>query len=305
MLNHLIRRLLRVSVATAAVFAALAPPRSQRTRRRRRRSRRPADPDDQPRRVGGQRRGHTITGIVHGAPPSWGPGTRKQLRVDASVDLSAVALHTIVGLQLKRDDSGVEVIKVVAPNCNVQPAPQQNGEGAPPPGFGPDQQGGQPQGADGQPGQQGGPMDLPVLSRSFLNRVWKLEGSADGYEDGVLNITLERVLNLPRAMRAQDDELVDQDAMVLIGRATRVYDSQGARSASAARPPSSPPPSRSASRASAQAQPVAQGRGRQRGHDDPGQEGLHPRLTPQHICRPREGPGDRPLSRSRGTRDGT
>ena len=161
MLNHLIRRLLRVSVATAAVFAALAP-----SRARRGRAVAAADPDGQQTLtisldVWEVNAAATRSRASSIACTSWGPGTRKQLRVDASVDLSAVALHTIVGLQLKRDDSGVEVIKVVAPNCNVQPAPQQNGEGAPPPGFGPDQQGGQPQGADGQPGQQGGPMDRP------------------------------------------------------------------------------------------------------------------------------------------------
>ena len=50
-----------------------------------------------------------------------------------------------------------------------------------------------------------------------------------GYEDGVLNVTILEFTNLPKKFKNQDDELVDQDAFVLIGNKTRVYGGDGER----------------------------------------------------------------------------
>lgn len=54
--------------------------------------------------------------------------------------------------------------------------------------------------------------------------MWKFLGGVDGYEDGVLSITLSKVLNLPKRMAGQDDELIHEDALVLVGARTKVYD---------------------------------------------------------------------------------
>lgn len=66
--------------------------------------------------------------------------------------------------------------------------------------------------------------DLPDFRRSFLNRVWKFEGEVDFYEEGELSMTLAKVLNLPRKFRRQDDELLDQDATVLVSQRVRVFE---------------------------------------------------------------------------------
>jgi hypothetical protein len=64
---------------------------------------------------------------------------------------------------------------------------------------------------------------LPHFVRSFVRRVWKFVGEVDYYEEGVLSITLHRILNLPRKWRTEDDELLDQDATVLVSERVRVF----------------------------------------------------------------------------------
>jgi hypothetical protein len=78
----------------------------------------------------------------------------------------------------------------------------------------------------------GGSEDQPAAPKfrpSFLNRVWRFEGSADSYEAGVLGMTVETVKGLPKRLRDQDDELLDQDALVLVGTQTKVYGVDGKR----------------------------------------------------------------------------
>ncbi len=65
---------------------------------------------------------------------------------------------------------------------------------------------------------------LPQFVRRFISRVWKFVGEVDYYEDGVLSMTLGKVLNLPRKWRTQDDELLDQDTTVLVGDRVRVFE---------------------------------------------------------------------------------
>jgi hypothetical protein len=74
--------------------------------------------------------------------------------------------------------------------------------------------------------------DLPHFKSSFLNRVWTFRGAVDYFQntdDHVLSITVEKIEKLPRRFRRQDDELIDQDASVLLSERTRVYDPDGYR----------------------------------------------------------------------------
>jgi hypothetical protein len=82
---------------------------------------------------------------------------------------------------------------------------------------------------EGRCENQGGDRKAPKFRPSFLNRVWRFEGSADFFEDGVLGMTVESVKGLPKRLRDQDDELLDQDALVLVGSKTKVYGTDGKR----------------------------------------------------------------------------
>lgn len=93
----------------------------------------------------------------------------------------------------------------------------------PAPGGGPQGPFGGPQGPAG-PGMSGGPGgDAPSFARGFLNRVWKFDVSIDDATPGKMSITIDKVLNLPKRYAAQDDDLIDEDAVVLIGSSVRVY----------------------------------------------------------------------------------
>lgn len=98
-----------------------------------------------------------------------------------------------------------------------------------PHGPGPDHVGGEcrPDGPPCGPGPAGG--EGPELARGFLNRVWKFNGEIDSYETGKLSITVSRILNLPKKFATQDDELVDEDAIVLVNSKVRIYDEKGKR----------------------------------------------------------------------------
>jgi hypothetical protein len=80
--------------------------------------------------------------------------------------------------------------------------------------------GDQPAEHDGQ-GDHG---EGPRLKRAFLNRVWRIAGSADGFDAGVLSFTADHIVGLPHRFSNQDDALIDQDARVLVGPRTRVFD---------------------------------------------------------------------------------
>jgi len=64
---------------------------------------------------------------------------------------------------------------------------------------------------------------LPQLVRRFVSRVWKFVGEVDYYEEGVLSMTLGKILNVPRKWRTQDDDLLDQDTTVLVSQRVRVF----------------------------------------------------------------------------------
>ena len=149
-------------------------------------------------------------------------------KLSESIDIAQ--LPRMFGASLDRSTTPPTVLQVGPTPCQVSPgAPgAQPGPGGQPKPGGP---GGQPNpGAPGgQPG--GGPdgtaapggNEVPTFDSRFLNRVWKFQGDVDGFEDGKLSYTIGKVLNLPKRMRAQDDELLDQDAIVLVGKRARVW----------------------------------------------------------------------------------
>jgi hypothetical protein len=124
------------------------------------------------------------------------------------------------------------------PPCAAGQNPQPNAPCVPQGGgFGPGP-GGPPNGNPGGPpnGNPGGPPNAgpggpPPLESSFLNRVWRFNAEADAYDAAanILNVTVIKITNLPKAMADQDDEIVDQDAYVLFTGSTKVYDQNGKR----------------------------------------------------------------------------
>jgi hypothetical protein len=82
----------------------------------------------------------------------------------------------------------------------------------------PDAEDGDERGDDGDRG------DAPHFAAGFLNRVWRIAGSADGFDDGVLDFTAARFMKLPRRFADQDDDIVGEDSRVLVTPRTRVLD---------------------------------------------------------------------------------
>jgi hypothetical protein len=76
---------------------------------------------------------------------------------------------------------------------------------------------------DGEHGD-GGQGDATRFAAGFLNRVWKIGGSANGFENGVLDFTVDRFFKVPRRFSTQDDAIVGEDSRVLVTAHTRVFD---------------------------------------------------------------------------------
>jgi hypothetical protein len=94
------------------------------------------------------------------------------------------------------------------------------GEPQPPAGDdGNDDQGGDKHRGDGD--HQG---DGPRFAAGFLNRVWRIGGEANGFQDGVLDFTVNRFFKLPRRFAKQDDAIVGEDSRVIVTERTRVFD---------------------------------------------------------------------------------
>jgi hypothetical protein len=168
----------------------------------------------------------TVTGTIHCVP---GPAAGHQITLPAPADVVALAPNAYVGVQI---ENGRITAQTDAP-CDAQlaPAPPQGQPGGdaplPPkgPGDGPGDGAGRGHG-QGQ-GDRGG--DLPRFLPAFANRIWRFTGEANGFDNGQLDITVGKILNLPKRFRSQDDAIVDQDAIVLVGKATRVFDAEGHR----------------------------------------------------------------------------
>lgn len=161
--------------------------------------------------------------------------------VGPEVDMGPMEPGHAFGAQIDGSTDPDTVLRLGPPPCEFRPSGgYPGGPGAPPggggPGFGPHPGGPEgcpapPQGPDAQPAradERPPSCGAPDFARGFLSRVWKFVGEADGYEDGKLSMTVGRILNVPRRFREQDDELIDEDALVLVGRA-RVFDSDNRR----------------------------------------------------------------------------
>jgi hypothetical protein len=73
-------------------------------------------------------------------------------------------------------------------------------------------------------GDDGDDREAPQFAAGFLKRVWRIAGSADGFQDGVLDFTAARFIKLPRRFADQDDDIVGEDSRVLVAPRTRVLD---------------------------------------------------------------------------------
>jgi hypothetical protein len=190
-----------------------------------------------------------VYGVLHCVAPEFA-GKMVALTAVPGVDLSGVKSGTTVGFALNPSRMITEV--QATPPCQVQPTggqpqPPQGGQpqpagplpqGGQPPKDGQPQPGGQfpqaqaPQGGKPGAGPQGdGP---PRLLGAFTSRVWRFTGEADGFSDGKLSMTVGKILNLPKRFASQDDDLLDQDAIVLVGAGVRVFDANGRRTAATA-----------------------------------------------------------------------
>jgi len=147
------------------------------------------------------------TVILHCVPPELA-GKQVVLTPGAGVDVALL----VPGARLiaVMDLPGKTLVKVQAVpaggECGPKPGADQPGKGEP---------------GDGEKSAEFRP--------GFINRVWKFRGSASSFETGVLNITVEKILNLPRKFRDQDDDVLDQDAFVLIGSKTKIFGADGKR----------------------------------------------------------------------------
>jgi hypothetical protein len=61
--------------------------------------------------------------------------------------------------------------------------------------------------------------------------VWRFGADVDSYDaaTNTLNVTVSKILNLPKRFKAQDDSIVDQDADVVFAKTTKVFDADGKR----------------------------------------------------------------------------
>jgi hypothetical protein len=94
---------------------------------------------------------------------------------------------------------------------------------------------GNPGAAGDHPGQDGAKAgehgDSSPLMGGFLSRVWRFTADADSYDtaSNTLNVTVNKIANLPKRFNTQDDEIVDKDADIVFSKNTKVFDADGKR----------------------------------------------------------------------------
>jgi hypothetical protein len=163
----------------------------------------------------------TVNAVLHCVPPEKA-GRAVTLGVGEGVDLGRLAPGQFVGAVVNLAGGPPTIVELKDMPCSpAEPRP-----GGQPGKPGKPMQPGQP----GEPGDDEGEPDEREdgFKPGFLSRVWKFAAEVDGYEAGELSVTIDKVLNLPKRWRDQDDDLIDEDATVLVGKA-RVYDEDGKR----------------------------------------------------------------------------
>lgn len=156
----------------------------------------------------------SVTGIQHCLAPQYA-GKQATFVVAPGVDMSFMVPGREIGVAV--DPKTTHIVKAFDQSCRAY-MPPPSGDHMPPP----------PYGAPGEPGPapQFGEHaeELPTFASGFLNRVWKFQVDVDGFAGGKLSATVGKVLNVPKRFAKQDDELLDQDALVLVSSSTRIYE---------------------------------------------------------------------------------
>ena len=176
------------------------------------------------------------TGIMH-CVDAGHAGQQATFQIGPNADASVLTPGAMVGVRI--EDGQIAETRATPP-CDAQlgerptsgregaALPEGTDDPAAEPGAGkPNGKRGDGQANDG-PGDHHGPF-MP----GFQNRIWRFGGSANGFDNGQLSMTLEKILNLPKRFRSQDDDLIDQDAIVLVGPKTRIRTKDGDKATTA------------------------------------------------------------------------
>lgn len=155
----------------------------------------------------------SVTGIQHCTSPDQA-GQPATFTVVEDIDFGQFQPGMRWGIAVK---DGV-ILSTGDMPCQVSGGPGPGGPGGGPGGPGPGGPG--PGGPGGGPGGPGGGMGF---SPGFLNRVWKFEVEVDSATATRMSVTIAKVLNLPKKFAGQDDEIIDQDAAVLLSGTTKIY----------------------------------------------------------------------------------
>ena len=164
-----------------------------------------------------------ITAVQHCVPPELA-GQSAVFTLAPTFGGTAPAVGAVVGVEVDDSVTPKQILNIYPqPPCGFQP--MQPGSPPPPGPMGPmgptGPMGPPPPGpmGPGQPGPGGHPGGF---NPGFLTRVWKFKAEVTAFESDRLEITIEKILNLPKRFAAQDDELLDQDAIVLMSRKVKV-----------------------------------------------------------------------------------
>lgn len=165
-----------------------------------------------------------VTAVLHCVPPEKA-GKTLTLTAGPEVDLTKLQVGQMTGAKISLATTPPTIAELESMPCDAQPGGGQPQPGQPTKPGKPAQgdqpgQGGDDPGSDDPTGDQ--PSEQSDFKPGFLSRVWKFRAEVDSYEDGELSVTVDKVLNLPKRYRDQDDDLVDQDAVVLVSKA-RVF----------------------------------------------------------------------------------
>ena len=149
----------------------------------------------------------TVEGIQH-CTGSDRDGRNAGFRVTRSIDLDQFLPGVVTGVAL---DAGGVILGSGPPPCDIRPQAQTTEK---------PHQGRKARSDDGA--------DQPTFSRSFLRRVWKFRVEIEDVAGpGELRVTFGHVLNLPKGMKAQDDDLTGAAGIAVLRGGLQVRRSNG------------------------------------------------------------------------------
>lgn len=115
--------------------------------------------------------------------------------------------------------------------AGLTPAPGGGGGVAPglTPGKTPGRTGGGSGGGAGSILNDGDPADLAgLLPKTAFNKVFTFRCDDDGFDDGVVSVTITSIKGLGKSLKDDFNEAVDdQDGFVLVGKSVRVFNKKG------------------------------------------------------------------------------